>query len=64
MITRQSVSQQFVGDMRVDFRRAYASMPKHLLYGKQIGTTFKQMCSKTVPEGVWADGFINAIFLG
>ena len=64
MILCQSVAQQLVGNMRIDFRRAHAGVAEHLLYGKQIRTTFKQMCCKTMPESVWADGLSDAVFLG
>ena len=49
--------------MRIDFRRAHAGVAEHLLDGKQICATFKQMCGKTMPERVWTDGFGNAISL-
>ena len=50
--------------MRVDFRRAHTGMPKHLLYGKQVGTDFKQVGGKAMPKRVWADDFVDAVFFG
>ncbi len=63
MISRQSVAQQFIGNVRIDFRSAHTGMAKHLLDGEQVGTTFKQMCGKTMSESVRTDGFGNAVFL-
>ena len=63
MISRQSIAQQFIGNVRIDFRSAHAGMAEHLLDGKQVGTTFKQMCGKAMPECVRTDGFCNTIFL-
>ena len=64
MICCQSVAQQFVGYMRIDFCRAHAGMAEHLLDGKQVGAAFQEMCGKAMPKGVWADGFCDAISLG
>ena len=41
MIRRQSIAQQFIGDMCVYFRCADAGVTKHLLHGEQVGTTFQ-----------------------
>ena len=47
--------------MRVDFRRAYAGMAKHLLDSEQVGASFKQVCSEAMPKSVWADNFFNVV---
>lgn len=64
MITRQSVAQQLVGDMRIDFRRAYAGMAEHLLDGQQVGAAFQKVGCEAMPESMWADGLIDAVSLG
>ena len=64
MIARQSVAEQLVGDMGVDFRGAHAGVAQHLLYGKQVGAAFKQMGGEAVTEGMRADGFGEAVALG
>ena len=38
------------------------SMAQKLLYGSQVGAVFKQMCSKTVPEGLGGNGFSQVGF--
>ena len=63
MICRQRITQQFIGDMRVDFRRTDAGVAEHLLYSKQVGTSFKQMGGKAVPKGVRADSLVDAVLL-
>lgn len=63
MILRQSITQQLIGDMRVDFGSAHAGMAEHLLYGKQVGTAFQKMGGEAVPEGVRADDLGDTIFL-
>ena len=63
MICRQSIAQQFIGNVRIDFRSAHAGVAEHLLDGEQVGAAFKQMCGKTMPERVRTDGFGNAISL-
>ena len=50
--------------MCVDFRRADAGVAEHLLYGKQVGAAFKQVGGEAVSESVWADGLVDAVFLG
>ena len=50
--------------MRVDFCRAHAGVSEHLLYGKQVGTAFKQVGGKAMPKRVWADDFVDAVFFG
>ena len=61
MIRRQSVAQQFIRNMRVDFCCTHASVAEHLLDGEQVSTAFEQMRGKTVPESVRTDGFGNAV---
>ena len=63
MISGQSVAEQFVGDMGVDFRRAHAGMAEHLLHREQVGAAFKQVGGEAVPEGMRADGLGDAVFL-
>ena len=41
MIRRQSIAQQLVRNMRIDFRCADAGVAEHLLNGEQVGTTFQ-----------------------
>ena len=64
MIARQSVAEQLVGDMCIDFRGAHAGVAEHLLYGKQVGAAFQKMGGEAVPEGVGADGLGDAVALG
>lgn len=49
--------------MRVDFGSAHAGMAEHLLDSKQVGTAFQKMGGEAMPEGVWADGFGDTVFL-
>ena len=63
MISRQSVAQQFIGNVRIDFRSAHTGVAEHLLDSEQVGAAFKQMGGKTMPECVRTDGFCNTIFL-
>ena len=63
MIRSQSVTQQFIRNMRVDFCRAHAGVAEHLLDGEQICATFEQVGGKTVPESVRADGLSDAVSL-
>ena len=44
----------------VDFGRLDAFVPQHLLYHPQIGTTLQKVRGKRMPEGVRADGAIDA----
>ena len=64
MICCQRVAKQFIRNMGIDFRRAHAGMAEHLLYGEKVGAAFQQMGGKTMPKGVRADGFCDAISLG
>ena len=64
MKLRQSVAQQLVGNMRIDFRRAHAGMAEHLLDGQEVGAAFQKMGREAVAEGVWADVFSDAVALG
>ena len=63
MITRQRVAQQFIRNMRIDFRRAHTGMAEHLLDSEQVGTAFEQMSSKTMSKGMWTDGLGDTVFL-
>ena len=63
MIRRQSIAQQFIGDMGVYFRCTYAGVAEHLLNGEQVGAAFEEMGGEAMPKGVWADGFGDAILL-
>ena len=63
MICRQCITQQFIRYVRVDFRRTDAGVAEHLLYSKQVGTSFKQMGGKAVPKGVRADSLVDAVLL-
>ena len=63
MIRRQSVAQQFIRNMRVNFRRTHAGVAEHLLDGEQVGTAFEQMRGKTMPKRVRTNGFGDAISL-
>ena len=64
MICCQRIAQQFVGDVRIDFRCAHASVAEHLLYGKQVGTAFEQVGGEAVSKSMRADDFVDAILLG
>ena len=61
MIFCQRVTEQFIRNMRIDFRCADAGMAKHLLDGEQVGTTFKQVGSKTMSKSMRADGLGDAV---
>ena len=50
--------------MRVDFCGAHAGMAEHLLDSEKVGTAFQKMGGEAMPEGMRADGFVDAILLG
>ena len=64
MIRRQSIAQQLIGNVRVDFSCTHAGVAEHLLDGQQIGTAFQKMGGETVSEGVRADGLGDAVLFG
>jgi hypothetical protein len=47
-------------DVRVYFCGEDGYVPEHLLYGPQVGTAFKQVRGKGVPERVGVDLFCDA----
>ena len=59
---REGFPEQIICNMGVDLGRADAGMTKHLLYGQQVGATFKKVGGEAVPEGVWADALFDAVF--
>ena len=50
--------------MHIDFCGGDVLMPQHHLYGTQVGSSFQQMCGKTMSESVWANFFSYACLLG
>lgn len=47
----------WVGDMGVDLGGCYVAVPKHGLYGADVGSVHKQVGSKRVAQGMGSNFF-------
>ena len=47
-----NILKLLIDKLRVDLSRRYIRMSEHFLNGMEVGTVFKQMRRKRVPQGV------------
>ena len=60
MVIEDFAAQRRTVDVHIHLGGGYRLMAQHLLYGAQIGTALKQMCSKAVTQRVRAHRFFYA----